>query len=405
MVDCGAERSFISPRIRHRIPVEGLEQPVNVRNIDGTVNRGGPIRYRTNITTGVYGRWTEQTYWVADIGEDDLILGLDWLTKVNPVIDWKARRVETLPPVRIAAGHSRSQEIAEERKLEEAKRPFEEIVPKEFRDFADVFSEQKATRMPTRKPYDHEIKLTKDAKLPRSRVYPLAPKEKEAVKEYIRENLAKGYIRPSNSPNSSSVFFIKKKDGGLRFVVDYRKLNDVTVKDRYPLPLTQVLLEGLAKAKHFTTLDLRSGYNNIRIKEGDESKAAFVTEEGLFEPLVMGFGLCNAPATFQRMMNEIFYDLLGKGVEIYLDDIMIYTETREEHIRIIREVLKRLRQNDLFLKPEKCFFLKKEVEYLGFRVSHNQIIMDQEKVKAIQDWPIPKNIKGMQSFLGFANFY
>lgn len=152
--------------------------------------------------------------------------------------------------------------------------------------------------------------------------------------------LAKGYIRPSQSPISSPFFFIKKKDGNLRPVQDYQRLNEMTVKNRYPLPLISELMDRLRGARYFTKLDVRWGYNNVRIKEGDEHKAAFVTNRGLFEPTVMFFGLTNSPATFQSMMNNIFRDLINEGkVTVYLDDILIYSQDLDEHRRVVREVL------------------------------------------------------------------
>jgi hypothetical protein len=166
------------------------------------------------------------------------------------------------------------------------------------------------------------------------------------------------------------------------------------------------LIDKLAGAKVFSKMDVRWGYNNIRIKEGDEWKAAFRTNLGLFEPTVMFFGLTNSPATFQSFMNHIFHDLIAQGhVAVYMDDILIFTETDEHHAQIVREVLKILRQNNLFLKPEKCTFHASEVEYLGIIISHNQVRMDPSKTTAIRDWPIPTKKKELQRFLGFCNFY
>ncbi|GLB44518.1 putative retrotransposable element tf2 155 kda protein type 1-like [Lyophyllum shimeji] len=185
---------------------------------------------------------------------------------------------------------------------------------------------------------------------------------------------------------ASPVFFIKKKDGSLRLVQDYRALNAITVKNRYPFP-------------SFPSSSITSA-------EGDEWKAAFRTNRGLFEPLVMFFGLTNSPATFQTMMNDIFRDLIAQGVVcVYLDDILIYTKTLEEHRRITRIVLDRLREHRLFLKPEKCEFERTEIEYLGLIISHGTASMDPVKVAGVAEWPVPKNKKEVQSFLGFTNFY
>lgn len=205
---------------------------------------------------------------------------------------------------------------------------------------------------------------------------------------------------------ASPFFFIKKKDGSLRPVQDYRKLNDMTIKNRYPLPLISELVNKLKGAKYFTKLDVRWGYNNIQIKEGNEWKAAFLTNRGLFEPLVMFFGLMNSLATFQTMMNELFHDLINTGkVLIYLDDILIFTQNLNKHRKLVHQVLEILQQNKLYLKPKKCEFEKTKVEYLGMVISENSIKMDPIKVAGIKDWPVPKSKKELQSFLGFCNFY
>jgi hypothetical protein len=193
---------------------------------------------------------------------------------------------------------------------------------------------------------------------------------------------------------------------GIRPTQDYRYINEWTKRNAYPLPLITELMDRLRGAKYFSKFDVRWGYNNVRIKDGDQWKAAFKTNRGLFEPMVMFFGLCNSPATFQAMMNDIFKDLIERGVVIvYLDDILIYTDTIEEHRRVTREVLQLLQDNDLFLKPEKCEFEQEKVEYLGLIVSHNHVEMDPVKVQGIADWPTPRKVKDVQAFLGFCNFY
>ena len=177
------------------------------------------------------------------------------------------------------------------------------------------------------------------------------------MEEFITENLRKGYIRPSTSPMASPFFFILKGDGTLRPVQDYRRLNEYTIKNRYPLPLIQELVDKLRYAKHFTKLDIRWGYNNVRIKEGDEWKAVFRINRGLYEPTVMFFGLCNSPSTFQRMMNDILRDLIDEGhVMVYLDDILIFSDDLFEHRCLVKRVLQRLQEHGLCLKKEKCVF-------------------------------------------------
>ncbi|XP_073448026.1 uncharacterized protein [Aquarana catesbeiana] len=225
------------------------------------------------------------------------------------------------------------------------------------------------------------------------------------LKKYIDENLERGFIRPSTSPAGAGIFFVEKKDHSLRPCIDYRELNKVTIKNRYPLPLMPELFQRLGSAKIFTKLDLRGAYNLIRIREGDEWKTAFRTRFGHFEYLVMPFGLCNAPATFQHFVNDIFRDLLDLYVIVYLDDILIFSPSVDEHRRHVRNVLTRLRQHGLYAKLEKCEFELQSIQFLGLIISTDGVKMDPQKVAAILDWPAPSDRKGVQRFIGFANFY
>jgi hypothetical protein len=215
------------------------------------------------------------------------------------------------------------------------------------------------------------------------------------------------YIRPSKSPQASPFFFVEKKDAKkLRPCQDYRYLNEFTKPNTYPLPLISDLMITLKGSKFFTKLDIRWGYNNVRIKEGDEWKAAFITNKGLFEPTVMFFGLRNSPATFQAMMDDYFRDMIDEGwIAIYMDDILIHARTKEDLKKRTKRVLERLKEHDLYLKPEKCKFERTEVEFLGTIISENTIRMDPIKLAGIRDWPSPTTVKQTQSFLGFGNYY
>jgi hypothetical protein len=281
------------------------------------------------------------------------------------------------------------------------------MVPTEYLKHRKVFSEKESHRLPKHQPWDHTIDLKPDAPQQiKSKVYPMPINKQLALDDFIKENLAKGYIVPSKSPMASPVFFVKKKDGKLRLIQDYRKLNAITILNRYPLPLATDIINKLKRARIFTKFDVRWGYHNIRIKEGDEWKAAFVTNQGLFEPKVMFFGLTNSPATFQSLMNSIFANLIAEGkVAVYLDDILIWSDNLITHRKIVHEVLKRLEEHDLYLRPEKCEFEKEEIEYLGLVIRHGQVSMDPIKVKAVTEWPTPSNLKEVRAFVGFANFY
>jgi hypothetical protein len=219
--------------------------------------------------------------------------------------------------------------------------------------------------------------------------------------------LEKGYICPSKSQYSSPFFFVGKKDGKSRPVVDYRKLNSFTVPDQYPLPLIQELVDKVQDARLFSKMDVRAGYNNIRIKEGDKYKATFKMNMGLFENTVMPFGLKNAPSVFQQMMNTEFADIIATGrVIIYMDDILVATHNSlEEHRQLVHQVLARLKKLDLYLKPAKCIFETKKIEFLGVILEDGTVTMDPVKVAGVEEWKEPKTVKDIHKFLGFCNFY
>ncbi len=278
-------------------------------------------------------------------------------------------------------------------------------IPSCYNDLSEVFSKTKATRLPPHRPGDCAIELLPNAMPPKTKVYHLSRTENQAMEEYIEEAMNSGFIRASTSPAGAGFFFVEKKDGGLRPCIDYRGLNNVTVKFRYPLPLVPSALEQLREATIYTKLDLRSAYNLIRIKEGDEWKTAFLTTRGHYEYQVMPYGLANSPAVFQSFINDIFRDLLNQYVIAYIDDILIYSKSEEEHIGQVRNVLSRLLENQLYVKAEKCEFHVKQTTFLGYRISHEGVRMDERKVRAVTEWPQPSTIKELQRFLGFANFY
>jgi hypothetical protein len=223
--------------------------------------------------------------------------------------------------------------------------------------------------------------------------------------QYIKDNLRKGFIRHSQSPAAAPILFVKKPDGSLRLCVDYRGLNKITIKNRYPLPLITELLDKCGNAKYFTCFDLRDGYHLLRMAMGEEWKTAFRCRYGLYEYSVMPFGLCNAPGTFQHFVNDKFRDYLDEFLVIYLDDLLIYSDTLEEHKRHVRLVLKRLQEAGLYVKPQKCQFHATKVSFLGFMISSEGIHMDPAKVEAVLGWERPKSPHDIQIFLGFANFY
>ena len=242
--------------------------------------------------------------------------------------------------------------------------------------------------------------------LRKEKVYLLSRGEKEEVREFIKEQLRKGYIWPSKSPQMALVFFMGKQNGKKRMVQDYRHLNKWTIKNNYLLPLISDVLENIRMKKVFTKMDLRWGYNNVRIKEGDEWKVAFTTPEGSFEPMVIFFGLTNSPAMFQTMMNKLLRDLTNTGkVAVFIDDVIVGTETEDRYDEIIVEVIRRLEENDLYVKPEECKWKVQEVGFLGVVIGPEEIKMEKEKVQGVLEWLTPKCVKDVQKFLGLTNYY
>jgi hypothetical protein len=283
---------------------------------------------------------------------------------------------------------------------------FEDIVPMTLHKYADIFSETVFDSLLERRKWDHTIELEREPSPGFQKVYLMTLTEQTEMDTFLEEALATGRIRQSKSPLGAPVFFIKKKDGKLRFVQDYWALNAITRKNWDLLPLIDDLIHWLKDARYFTKLDVCWGYNNVCIHKGDKWKAAFHTNRGLFEPLVMYFSLTNSPATFQTMMNKIFQDLITEGVvSIYLDNILIFTKSTEGYRRITRLVLDRMREHKLYLRPEKCKFKQTRIEYLGVIILHNKVEMDPVKIAGIADWPTPSNKKEVQSFVGFVNFY
>ncbi|SJL09551.1 uncharacterized protein ARMOST_12931 [Armillaria ostoyae] len=408
LLDSGCTGSSIHRDVvkKYGIPVQKMASPIPVYNADGSRNKAGEITTYAELRLKIGGHSERIDLAVTDLGSKEIFLGHDWLVRHNPKEGETILAVDFEEAIEIRAVH-KANELAAKVNEEKEKKTFEQMVPESYRDFEDLFSKENFDDLPVRKPWDHAIELVPNAKNTLDcKVYPLNPIEQKELDKFLDENLASGRIKPSKSPMASPFFFVKKKDGTLRPVQDYRKLNEMTIKNRYPLPLISELMDKLGSAKYFTKLDVRWGYNNVRIKKDDEWKAAFRTNRGLFEPTVMFFGLTNSPATFQWMMNDIFKNLIATGkITVYLDDILIFSKTLEEHRKITRRVLELLRKHKLFLKAEKCEFEVLETEYLGVIISEGSIRMDPVKLAGIAEWPAPTKKKELQSFLGFANFY
>jgi len=430
-----------------------LERPMQVRNVDGSFNKEGPIKNMVEVNIYYQGHRERTEIDVIGGQKWSVILGMLWLACHNPEIDWRTGEVKMTRcpeecekqwrPVQGKSGWEKQKEEEtkgeagrkreekekkkkqkkggavevrkvveeweiwdEEEKAAKSEAEAKKLVPEKFHEWIKVFGKKQSERMPTRKLWDHAIDVKEGFMPKKGKVYPLSREEREEVREFVKEQLRKGYIWLSKSPQTAPVFFVGKKNGKKRMVQNYQYLNEWTVKNNYPLPLILDVLENIGTKKVFTKMDLRWGYNNVRIKEGDEWKAAFTTPEGLFEPTVMFFGLTNSPATFQAMMNELLRDLTNTGkVAVFIDDVIVGTETEEEHDKLVAEVIKRLEENDLYVKPEKCKWKVREVDFLGVVIGPEGIKMEKEKVKGVLEWPIPKCVKDVQKFLGLANYY
>ena len=270
--------------------------------------------------------------------------------------------------------------------------------------FHDVFAPL-PVGLPPKRPHDHRIQLKPGAQPTSKPAYRLAPSELDELRKQLDALLDHGHIRPSHSPFGAPVLFVKKKDGSMRMCVDYRALNNITIKNSYPLPLVDELLDRVAGMKYFSKIDLQQGYHQVRMHPDDIEKTSFRTRYGSFEYLVLPFGLCNAPSTFMNMMQDVLRPYLDKFCIIFLDDILIFSRTAEEHEKHVKLILEKLREHKLQAKLEKCEFMKQEIEFLGYKINEQGLGMMDTKVKAILDWPAPTSVKQLRQFLGLAGFY
>jgi hypothetical protein len=380
--------------------------------INGENVQGGELT--THETTALPVILNGRTMWVKfDIAPiaKDIVLGVPWLQEYNPDINWKTQTITWRDRIEYEEFRDYPKDI--ERVMVAWVKPGPEVttikvnqLPQEYHEYKDVFDEPSdENALPQHKPWDHSIPLEPGTEPKFMPIYSLSQNEAETLEEYIKTKLKKGHIRPSQSPAGYPILFVPKKNGKLRLCVDYRQLNSITIKNRYALPLIPDLRDKLHGAQWFTTIDLRDAYSLVRIKEGEEWKTAFRTKYGHYEYLVMPFGLTNAPATFQALVNDTLRGKLDICVVVYLDDILVFSMTHEQHTKDVKWVLDRLREKDLKAQLEKCEFHKTEVSFLGFKVGRNGVSMQEDKTAAIRDWAAPTKVKEVQEFLGFCNFY
>ncbi|KAI1686157.1 reverse transcriptase [Pyrenophora tritici-repentis] len=446
LVDSGSQANYVSAHAASSAGLKPLRKqeayPLHVANGEPMPGEQEITHEVRQVTLNIQGHQEKIDLDVFGLATHDIILGLPWLREHNPRIDWKSKTFSfeccgtdatTSQPT-----HCQST-MVDERKLNNIakkkrastkdglkkqgsdsadagteppgrqtrvleKRATPEI-PEEYKEFEHLFREVADEQaLPKHQPWDHKIVLQEGKKPTFGPIYGLSEKELSTLRDYIKTSLAKKYIRPSQSPAGYPIMFVPKKDGKLRLCVDYRKLNDITIKNRYPLPNITELRDRLSRAKIFTALDLRDGYHLIRIAKGEEWKTAFRSRYGHYEYTVMPFGLTNAPATFQELINNVLRAHLDIFVIAYLDDILVYSETLEDHVEHVKTVLRALEQFNLRLKPEKCEFHKTKVNFLGYVVGADGVQMSEEKIQVIKDWPTPTTVVQIQSFLGFLNF-
>ena len=406
LIDSGADDCLIDFDFAKQagIPLVPLSKPLSILSLNGRF-LGQVTQQTTPLSLVISGNHRETIQFkVLHSSSAPLVMGRPWLTEHDPLISWASGEVRSWG-VKCFEKCLRSATPPSPRRTPPPVQSDLSNVPECYHDFNAVFSKESALSLPPHRPYDCAIDLLPGAPLPKSRLYNLSNPEKETMQTYISESLASGIIRPSSSPVAAGFFFVGKKDGGLRPCIDYRQLNDITVKNRYPLPLMSSTFEPLSKATVFTKLDLRNAYHLVRIKEGDEWKTAFNTHLGHFEYLVMPFGLTNAPAVFQSLVNDILRDMINNIAVVFLDDILVYSQSLEEHIIHVRSVLQRLLENRLFVKAEKCEFHTTSVEFLGHIIQKGSVRADPRKVSAVVDWEKPTDRTQLRRFLGFSNFY
>ncbi|WZZ71018.1 hypothetical protein YC2023_082388 [Brassica napus] len=274
-----------------------------------------------------------------------------------------------------------------------------------LQDFSDVFPNENPKGLPLIRGIEHLIDFVPGASLPNRPAYRTNPVETKELQKQIGDLLEKGYIRESLSPCAVPVLLVPKKDGSWRMCVDYRAINNITVKYRHPIPRLDDMLEELHGSCVFSKIDLESGYHQNKMKEGDAWKTAFKTKLELYEWLVMPFGLTNAPSTFMRLMNHILRSFIGYFFVVYFDDILIYSKNLDDHRKRLKYVLEILRKERLFANFGKCYFGTDKVVFLGFVVGADGLRVDEEKIKAIRDWPRPMTVGEVRSFHGLPGFY
>lgn len=441
LIDPGSTHDIISDHFVDEAEVEisVSSKYMTVKSYDGEEKKVPRKKSKGQIQMQL-GTFMDARRMIVAQTEPDIILGKPWLTRHNPHINWRKNEIiigeHTIEATEgshrgevtiqtVTAGQAtrmfRKNNIAEmyvvvvqptsESSAPGSESTTEQLTPTQHKQLSNVLDKFKSNvfsepeGLPPKRAADHRIELIPGSSPPSRSPYRLSQPELDELRKQLAKLIEEGWIRPSVSPFGAPILFVKKKSGDLRMCVDYRALNKITIKNRYPLPNIAELLDRLAGAKYFTSLDLRSGYHQLRIAEEDVPKTAFNTRYGHYEYTVMPFGLTNAPASFQALMNDVLRPYLDKFVVVYLDDILIYSNTWEEHLEHLNTVFTALRDNQLHCAAEKCQFAQREIDYLGFIVSEQGVRTNPKKTAAITEWPEPKSIADVQTFMGLANWF
>lgn len=427
LIDTGSSHSFLSQSL-----VKQLKLKTNICKEVSVVVADGSKLMCSQVALGVKWNMSGKSFVsnlnVIPSGGYDLILGVNWMKLVSPVvfdftqgiitINWKGEKVQLKDDMGNSPGkvitsnavtgfnnedaYFLCQIAAVEKELE----PTDEV-PAEvgtlLQQYRDLFAEPKG--LPPQRAHDHFIPLKEGSNPVTSNPYRCPYVQKNEIEKIVKEMLASGIIRHSTSPFASPVLLVRKKDLSWRMCVDYRALNTMTVKNKYPIPIIEELLGELRGSAVYSKLDLRSGYHQIRVHPNDIHKTAFKTHEGHYEFMVMPFGLTNAPASFQALMNDVFTDYMRKFVLVFFDDILIYSPDMEKHVQHLQLVFEALRKHQLFIRKKKCSFAAESVEYLGHVVSRNGVAADEKKIQAMLQWPTPTTPRALRGFLGLTGYY
>lgn len=431
LIDSGSSSNFISQALADKLQFPTQDMPPARVTVAGggqlTCNKCIP-----SLTWYTQGHKFTTDLKILPLSSYDIILGMDWLENQNQGrmwVDWKKKTMRfkhegqriTLRGVRSNLNSCTSISakalqgmiqvgevcnVIELCPMSEVPTPYKEIpqpVQAVLNVYPHIFDEPKS--LPPHRKFDHHIPLLAGTKPVNVKPYHYTPLQKTEIEAQVTDMLQRGVIQDSTSPFASPVLLVKKKAGTWRFCVDYRHLNNITLKNKYPMPIVDELLDELAGSTWFTKIDMRAGYHQIRLVPDDEHKTAFKTHRGLYEFRVMPFELTNAPTTFQAAMNTIFAPLIRKCVLVFMDDVLIYSSTLEEHVQHLHQVFELLHQHQLFAKRSKCSFAEQQVEYLGHIISAQGVATDPNKIKAVQDWPTPCNVKQVRGFLGLTGYY